>query len=227
MVGELVAHREPEAIGFAVVANNVEPAELGLFTGVFGKRWQRKRLAGTDDDAAITFIEPFRLHTGLPCRRFAALHAPFEDAHGVGHRCFIAGLLVHLVPRRSAAQMGQAGAADQHVRRVRVIQRRQDAQCGEQFCVVVADAQAEGIHLLLKIDPGFNRPQRQIAHRASVLYFADQIVLDHANTALAVNQFELHQTHDFSPVKNLEVGYAHCGSELARDSGITSNINVD
>ena len=96
--------------------------------------------------------------------------------------------------------MSQAGAADQHVRRVRMVQRWQDAQLGQQLCILVADAQAQGIHLLLKTDARLDRRQREIAHRARVLHFAHQTALDHANPALAVNQFELNQTHGFSPV---------------------------
>ena len=38
----------------------------------------------------------------------------------------VAGLLVHLVAGRGAAQVGKAGAADQHVGRVRVVQRGQN-----------------------------------------------------------------------------------------------------
>ncbi|MNL12850.1 hypothetical protein D3C87_1337310 [compost metagenome] len=110
------------------MTDDVQAAELWLFPCVFGKRRQRERLAGTHDDAAVAFVEPFGLHTRLTRCRLAALHAPFEDAHGVGHGRFVASLLMHFVPSRGAAQVGQTGAADQHVRRVRVIQRWQDAQ---------------------------------------------------------------------------------------------------
>ena len=79
------------------------------------------------DDAAIAFVKPFRLRANLTGCWFAGLQAPFEDAHGVGHTGFnCALLLMHLVPRRSAAQMGQAGATDQTMRRVFMVQRWQD-----------------------------------------------------------------------------------------------------
>nr|GFD31380.1 hypothetical protein [Tanacetum cinerariifolium] len=48
---------------------------------------------GTDDDAAIAFIEPLRLHASLARRRFAAFQAPFEDAHGVGHGRLVVAML--------------------------------------------------------------------------------------------------------------------------------------
>jgi hypothetical protein len=109
-------------------------------------------------------------------------------------------LLVHFVPGRSAAQVRQAGAADQHVRRVRMIQRRQDTQLCQQFDVVMADPQPETFHLLLKVDPGFDRRQCQVTNRVRILHLVYQPLFDHANPALAVSQFELNQTHELSPV---------------------------
>ncbi|MNF28562.1 hypothetical protein D3C84_92460 [compost metagenome] len=64
--------------------------------------------------------------------------------------------------------MSQASTADQHVRRVRVIEGRQDAQLREQFGVVVADAEAEDLHLLFQRVAGFDGGERQIAHAARV-----------------------------------------------------------
>jgi hypothetical protein len=186
VVGELVADCITQAIRLAIVANDVEAAELGLFAGVFGERWQRERLTRPNDDAAVALVEPLRLYASLPRARFTALHAPFEDAHGVGHGRFVTGVLMHFVPCRGAAQMGQARAADEHVRRVRVIQRRQDAQRGEQFGVVVADAQAQSVYLLLQICAGFDGGQCQIANGVCVLDFPDQTALDDADAALAV-----------------------------------------
>jgi hypothetical protein len=55
----------------------------------------------------------------------------------------------------------------------------------------MADAQAQGFHLLLKIDPGLDRSQRQVANGARVLHFAHPTVFDNAHPALAVTQFEL------------------------------------
>ncbi len=186
MIGELVAHRETEAIRLAIVADDIQAGHLRLFAGVFGERRQRERLPRTHDNAAVALVEPLRLHTGLPRRRFATLHAPFENAHGVGHRRFIAGLLVHLVARRSAARVRQTSTADQHVCRVRVVQWRQDAQVFKQLRVVVAGAEAEALHLLLKRAAGLDCGQGQITDTAGVLDFADLTVVDHADTALAV-----------------------------------------
>lgn len=88
--------------------------------------------------------------------------------------------------------MGQSGAADQHVRRVRVIQRRQNSQLGQQLGIVVTDAQAQGLHLLLKVDARLDRRQCKVTHGARVLDFSHQTVFDHADAALAVTQFKLH-----------------------------------
>ncbi|MNI66171.1 hypothetical protein D3C73_1217180 [compost metagenome] len=127
VIGELVAQRETDAVWQAVIANHIEARQLGFFTGILGKRRHREVRAGAHDDAAVTLVEPLRLRTHLPVCRLATLQAPFEDAHGVGHARFHrAIMLVHLVPRRSAAQVRQAGAADQAMGRVFVVQRRQD-----------------------------------------------------------------------------------------------------
>ncbi|MOA05161.1 hypothetical protein D3C78_1247480 [compost metagenome] len=96
--------------------------------------------------------------------------------------------------------MGQARAADQHVRRVRMVQRRQDAPLRQQFGIVMADAQPQALHLLFKACARLDRRQCQIANAARVLHFADQTVVDHADTAFAVTQFELNQTHEISPI---------------------------
>ncbi|MNL12849.1 hypothetical protein D3C87_1337300 [compost metagenome] len=63
----------------------------------------------------------------------------------------------------------------------------------------MADAQAQGFDLLFKADACFDRRQGQIAHGACVLHFTHQTTLDDTNAAFAVTQFELNQTHGFSP----------------------------
>ncbi|MNP39112.1 hypothetical protein D3C76_1326700 [compost metagenome] len=133
---------------------------------------------------------------------------------------------MHLVPGRRAAQVSQASATDQQVRRIRVIQRWQDAQLRQQSSIVVADAEPQALHLLLQIEACFDRCQRQVANRACLTNFQDLRPLDHADTALAVTQFELNQTHDFSPVTNLKSNEGPRGSEPAREEVITSNLSV-
>ncbi|MNY43122.1 hypothetical protein D3C86_1780580 [compost metagenome] len=91
----------------------------------------------------------------------------------------------------------------------------------------MADAQALGFHLLLQVDARLDRCQSQVANRARVLHFAHPIVFDYANAALAVTQFELNQTHGFSPVNKTAIQRTLCRSWLASEDGGTSNINVD
>ncbi|MNL34982.1 hypothetical protein D3C87_1569840 [compost metagenome] len=109
-----------------------------------------------------------------------------------------------------------------------MIQRWQDAQLCQQLRVIVADAQAQGLDLLLKTNVRLDRRQCQVANSAGALHFAHQAILDHANAALAVTQFELNQTHGFSPVNAiLQNNAAPCRSEPARDEVVTSDIDVD
>ena len=191
MVGELVAYRKTQAIGFTVMPDHIEAADFRLFAGVFGERRHREGLARAHDDAAIAFVEPLRLHTGLASAWFAALHAPFEDAHGVGHRAVVAGLLVHLVAGRGTAQVGKAGAADQHMGRVWVVQRRQDFVFRQQGGVVMAAAQAEGFYLLLQLAAGIDGGQREFTHAVGAAHFAYLVAFYHADAALTVAQLEL------------------------------------
>ncbi|MCY1455482.1 hypothetical protein D9M71_726200 [compost metagenome] len=124
--------------------------------------------------------------------------------------------------------MGQARTADQHVRRVRMIQRRQDAPLRQQIGIVMADAQPQALHLLFKARARFNRRQCQVANSARVLHFTDQAVVDHTDTAFAVTQFELNQTHEFSPVKqNFKSPQNQCGSGLAREEAVIPDITSD
>ncbi|MNP11805.1 hypothetical protein D3C76_1040100 [compost metagenome] len=174
MIGELVAQGITDAIRLTVVADYIEAGELRFFTGVFGKRRHRKVCAGAHNDAAVTLVEPFRLRADLAGRWLAALQAPLEDAHGVGHAGFnCAVLLVHFVPRRSAAQMGQAGAADQAVGRVFVVQRRQDIALLQQLRVIRAWLGATLSDFFLQAALGADRCERQFTGAAGAFQHLD------------------------------------------------------
>ncbi|MNC49699.1 hypothetical protein D3C75_988970 [compost metagenome] len=127
VVGELITQCITDTVRLAVVADHIQAGQFRLLTGVLGKRRHREVRTGTHDDAAVALVEPLRLRADLLRCRFAALQPPLEHAHGVGHAGFdFTVVLVHFVPRRGAAQMGQAGAADQAMGGVFVVQRRQD-----------------------------------------------------------------------------------------------------
>ena len=87
--------------------------------------------------------------------------------------------------------MGQAGAADQHVGRVRVVQRRQDLQVGQQGRVVVAVAQAQAAHLLRQAHAGFDGGQGQLAYRARTVHFAQFAAFHHTDATLTLTHFKL------------------------------------
>nr|GFD19589.1 hypothetical protein [Tanacetum cinerariifolium] len=111
VVGELVAQCVAQAVRLAVVADDVETGQFGFFTRVFSKCRDREVRTRPHHNAAVAFVEPFRLRTDLTLRRFAAFDAPLEDLHGVGHARFdLTVVLVHLVPRRGAAQVREARA---------------------------------------------------------------------------------------------------------------------
>jgi hypothetical protein len=75
--------------------------------------------------------------------------------------------------------------------RVRVVQRWQDLQVGQQLGVMMTVAQAEALHLLHQAHAGFDRSQRQLAHTVGAEHFAHLSALHHADPALAVGHLEL------------------------------------
>ncbi|MNY26357.1 hypothetical protein D3C86_1602010 [compost metagenome] len=196
MVGELVAQGKTDPIRLAVVADHIETGELRFFAGIFGKRRHREVRAGAHDDAAIALVEPFRLRTDLAGRWFAALQAPSEDAHGVGHAGFDRSvLLVHLVPRRGAAQMGQAGAADQAMGRVFMVEWRQDFALLQQLCVIRARLGAAQGDFFLQAAFAADRGECQFTGVAGALEHLDLCPVDESDLALPVGVFELNQAH--------------------------------
>ncbi len=149
-------------------------------------------MSGAHDNAAVTLVEPLGLNTGLPRRRLAAFNAPFEDSHGVGHRGFVAGLLVHLVTRRRTAQVCQPGAADQQVRRIRMVERWQDPQLLKQLRIVVRLANATLLDLMRQSRTCLDRRQRQLANTLDTLDLTHLVTVDQPYTALAIAQFKLY-----------------------------------
>ena len=113
------------------MADDIQAADFRLLACVFGIRWQWECSSRPYDDAAIALVEPFRLHARLTGGGLSAFHTPFENFHGVGQSRFVTSLLVHFISRRGTTQVGQARTANQHMGRVRMIQRRQDAQLGQ------------------------------------------------------------------------------------------------
>ncbi len=133
VVGEFVAQREAEAIRAAVVADQVDAADLGFFAAIEGKGRRGERLFRRDQHVAVAFIEPFRLHAGLALRGLAAFEAHAKHLHGVRQAVGVALQLgVHRITGIGAAEMAQAGAADQQVGRIGVLNWRQQAPAVDQ-----------------------------------------------------------------------------------------------
>ncbi len=87
--------------------------------------------------------------------------------------------------------MREASTADQHVRGVGMVQRRQDFEVCQQRGVVVTVAQPEAVNLLRQAHTGIDGGQRQLTHAARGVHFAQCVALHHADTTLTVTQFEL------------------------------------
>jgi hypothetical protein len=110
----------------AVGADQVDAGDLGLLAAVEREARHGEGLAGGHHHRAVALVEPFRLHADLALLRLAALEPEAEHLEGIGELLRAgAELGVHLVARRGAAEVGQAGAGHPAMRRVVVVDRRQ------------------------------------------------------------------------------------------------------
>src|SRR5690606_10246656 len=180
-----------------VFTDDVKPGQFRLFAEVFGEIGHRKIFTGSYDDAAVTLVEPLRLCARRTRLRPTALHAPTEHLHGVGDFFFnFFGLLVHLVTRRSAAQMGQPCAGDQTMRGIFVVQRCQYAASVEQLTVIRAAVTTERIDLgdqgALVTDGG----KGKFTSAAYITQDFDSRTVDYANLTQTLLVLKLNQPHD-------------------------------
>ncbi|MNL28510.1 hypothetical protein D3C87_1501550 [compost metagenome] len=141
------------------------------------------------------------MRADLPGRWFSALKAPFEYAHGVGHAGFdFTVMLVHFVSCRGAAQMSQAGAADQAMGRVFMVQRRQDLALLQQRRVIRSRFGAAQGDFLLQIALRTNRRECQFTSAAGIAHQQNLRPGDHADLTLALSVFKLNQVHGVPPI---------------------------
>ena len=91
---------------------------------------------------------------------------------------------MHAVARRGAAQVGQAGAADQAMGRVVMIQRRQHPSLLQQPGIVRAWLAASAQHLVVQAAARANRRQPQFARAAHAAQHLYPGAFDDADPAL-------------------------------------------
>ena len=138
------------------------------------------------DNGAIALVEPFRLHARLSGRGRAAFNAPLEHAHGIGQRALLGLLtqfLVHGIARRRTAQMRQARARDQAMRRIRMMQWRSHTPGASSCRIVEPPCARRGGGLLLERHAGVDGPRRQLpgASHAIENAHAQARFVDHTN----------------------------------------------
>ena len=190
MVGKLVAERETDPVRLAIVADDVQAGDLGLFATVERKRRHLERLFARAHDRAVALVKPFGRDARAAAFRLAAFNAHAKHFHAVRQRLHRAvDLLVHRVARVGAAQMGQTGAGDVAVRGIRMVERRQQAAVGGDLRIRVGGGAEAGGGQLFEAAALRNRGLRQRQHRHITVDFADQVrvLLQHADAALAGN----------------------------------------
>ncbi len=88
--------------------------------------------------------------------------------------------------------MRQPGATDQQVRRIRVVERRQNPQVLEQLRIVMSVAKPTLLNLPSQIRTRLDRRQRQLAHALGADHFTHLITVNQPHPTLTVAQFKLH-----------------------------------
>ena len=124
MIGKLIGEGEAKAIRGAIRRDDINSRDFRFLPAVERELRRRQRLLRRDNAAAVTFVEPLRLHADLSGFALAALEAHSKHLHRirrVGRLCFG----VHVVARVRRAQMSKTRSGQEHPRRIRMIDRCQ------------------------------------------------------------------------------------------------------
>src|SRR5208337_2173308 len=85
----------------------IDPDELRFFTSVQCEPWDRDRCVRSNQNAAVPFVEPFRLRADFARTRFAAVKTELEHFHRIGQRSlWSTQICMHGIPRICASQVG-------------------------------------------------------------------------------------------------------------------------
>ena len=107
MIGKFVSERESNPVRQLIGPNQIDADELRFFTCVQCEPWDRDRCVRSDQNAAVPFIEPFRLRAYFARTRFAVVKAELEHFHRIGQRALRSiQIRMHGIPRICASQMG-------------------------------------------------------------------------------------------------------------------------
>ena len=200
VIGELVADDVADAPRPAGVVGDIDAGDLGLLAAVEPERGDRQRRAGRDDAAAVSLVEPFRLHAGLARGRLAAVLPEAEHLHRVGQRRgrrTRSRRVMHRVARRGAAQMRDAGSGNEQVRGIRVVDGR--TQPVVALHRVVTPARCDRALADQLDDPAFapDRRMGQVEHRVESREDVERgaVLVDTRDTPMPVFVAQLRQTH--------------------------------
>ena len=108
---------------------------------------------------------------------------------------------MHRIARLGAADVGEPGAGDQAMRRVRMVERRQQTALGQQARELLRPlGRGVGRELREPLAAG-DRASRQLVDARDPAQRLDHlpVIADPADPALAGRRHELHQTHRVPP----------------------------
>ena len=162
VVAELVGEAKPEAVRRTVGTDQIDAGELRLLAAVRCKVGRsRVGWPGRDQLRTVALVEPFGLTAGLSFRRLAAVDSVEEHAHRI-RLLLRRRRAMHSVARVGRPEMRQAGAGHDQVRRVLVVDRRDDPARRELRHGIDLLPQAELGNHLGKTAAGHNALQREL-----------------------------------------------------------------
>ena len=202
MIGELVAERETQPPRRPVRRDHVKPDDLGFLAAVEGVIGQRDLGPGRGENAPVALVEPFGLGAGRAALGLAALDAELEHFHRIGKRRFAFELAVHLVAAFGRAEVGEPGAAHQHVRRIGVIERDQQSSLRLDGVEIYCFASRAGGAQLGQAARGRDGLEHEIVNRIRCIEEPRRRAFDQTDAACAALVRELDQPRAHRPTSH-------------------------
>lgn len=86
MIGKFVPQGKPDPVGQLIGPDQINTDQLRFFATVQRESRDRYRGVWSDQNAAIPFVEPFRLCTDFAGARFPSIQTEFKHFHRIRQR---------------------------------------------------------------------------------------------------------------------------------------------
>ncbi|MDR6128080.1 hypothetical protein QE452_002744 [Sphingomonas sp. SORGH_AS438] len=195
MVGEFVRQAEAQPVRLPVRPDQVDAGQLRLLAAILGEAGHGQRLARPDQLRAVALVEPFRLLPDRARRRLAALDTRQKHAHRIGLGRGRRRVAMHLVAPLGRAEMGQAGAGHDQMRRIVMVDRRDQPRLLRRQ--VEGRALATGRHRTRQVLPGGDRALGQFADRGDTRHDMGRVAPcgDHRSRTIGATMLQESKGH--------------------------------